>query len=85
MTLRSCSRTSEAPTYDIRHTIASGDLVLTRAAVRSEGRDHVVFDIFRFDDGGSIAEHWAVAQDRVPSRRPRIPIRASKRWKAATR
>lgn len=57
---------AEAPTYDIRHTIASGDLVLTHAAVRSEGRDQVVFDIFRFDDAGTIAEHWAVAQDRVP-------------------
>lgn len=55
-----------APQIEVKRTVASGELVFVQLLVTIGAHQQVVYDIFRFDRAGRIAEQWMVAQDRVP-------------------
>ena len=51
--------------HDNKLLLASGDLVMAHSHYFGD-EERVVFDWFRIDDEGKIAEHWSVAQPITP-------------------
>ncbi|MEM7155074.1 MAG: nuclear transport factor 2 family protein [Myxococcota bacterium] len=57
---------SKRPTVEVRHTLASGDLVLIQAVITIAGHEQVAYHLYRFDGEGRVSDLWQVAQDRLP-------------------
>lgn len=54
------------PTAEVKRSVSSGDLVFLQLLVQAGGSEQIVYDIFRFDASGRVAEQWMVGQPRVP-------------------
>lgn len=54
-----------SPKIEVKRTVASGDLVFVHLLLETAKGKQVVFDIFRFDGRGQIADQWMVTQDVV--------------------